>query len=673
MSVPARPARLLRSHLLASLLLVAPLMARAFELPTFEQVRASHISSDAVLLDRTGVPLADLRLNDKVRRLDWVPLTALSPAMREALLAAEDKRFYTHSGIDWLAFAGAAWQNLWGARKRGASTLTMQLAGLLDPALRMPSGRGERRSLAQKWDQSRAAVELENHWSKAQILEAYLNLAPFRGDLQGISAASELLFDRSPGRLTHREASLLAALLRGPNASPAIVSRRACLLLANLRQNTPCSEVVRLAAARLDAPRNRPRYTAAPHLAFKLLRQPGQIQRTTLDAGFQTRLRAVLALRNSPASVLVLDNASAEVRAWIGALEASAPDGVTLPYRLPDGVWPVAAATAIDQRLLTAASPLRLGNTIYDAHDARARNNSWMSLRPALASHQPAAMLELQTTVLREDLEDRLRRLDLDPAAPAGHSLLQLAAAWRSLAAAGQWLPARWLPEPASAPRQVWRSETGFIVQDMLASSSAGYWQSRWVSHAADSDSLVIVGSNSRLTLALSAPAREAGALWQRLLTTLEEESRPPTPPEGLVSSLVRFEPADEAPRREWFLSGTAVELVTVLPDGSRGRILSPQEGEVLTLPDGDPAHRHLIFRAAGSVAMRWWVDGELAGEGEHLAWIARPGHHLLTLTDSGDRLLQRLPFFVREAEPIPPANDADLPPASAGTDPSPS
>ncbi|MEN3110671.1 transglycosylase domain-containing protein [Uliginosibacterium paludis] len=673
MFVSARPPRRLRLLLLAPLLLSLPLTAVAFELPSFEQVRASHVSSDAILLDRSGVPLADLRLNDKVRRLDWVPLTALSPAMREALLAAEDKRFYTHSGIDWLAFAGAAWQNLWGSGKRGASTLTMQLAGLLDPALRMPAGRGERRSLAQKWDQSRAAVELENHWSKAQILEAYLNLAPFRGDLQGISAASELLFDRAPGRLTHREASLLAALLRGPNAAPAVVSRRACQLLANLRQTTPCSEVTRLASNRLDAPRNRSRFTAAPHLARKLLRQPGQIQKTTLDAGVQTRLRAVLALRNSPASVLVLDNASAEVRAWVGALEASAADGVTQTYRLPEGVWPLLAATAIDQRLLTAASPLRLGNTIYDAHDGRARTSSWMSLRAALGGHQTAAMAELQSVVPREDLEDRLRKLDLDAPgsdAHAGSNLLQLAAAWRSLAAGGQWQAARWQAEPAGSPRQVWRSETAFIVQDMLATNTGGYWQARWVSHAADSDILVIVGGTPRLTLALSAPAREAGALWQRVLLALEEESRAPTVPEGLVSSLVRFEPADEAPRREWFLPGTAMELVTMLPDGSRGRILSPQDGEVLTLPGGDPARRHLIFRAAGNVAMRWWVDGEPAGDGEHLAWIARPGHHLLTLTDSEDRLLQRLPFFVREAGPVPPADDAEHPPASAGTDP---
>lgn len=656
----------IRAIIFASLLYLPPLKAEAFELPSFEQVRASHLSSDAVLLDRYGVPLADLRIDRKVRRLDWVPLTALSPAMREALLAAEDKRFFTHSGIDWLAFAGAAWQNLWGPGKRGASTLTMQLAGLLDPTLRLPSGRGERRSLVQKWDQSRAAVELETRWSKAQILEAYLNLAPFRGDLQGIGAASQLIFDLPANALTPREASLLAALLRGPNAQPLTVARRACHLLATLRHKIPCSEVTRLAAHQLDAPRNQPRFTAAPHLARQLLRRAGQHQPSTLDAALQTRLRATLALLGSNASVLVLDNADAEVRAWIGAADASTPDGVIQGRNLSDWSWPVAAATAIDQRLLTAASPLRLGGLILDARDARAAPTSWMSLRTALPARQPGAMAELQGQLDRDTLQDRLRKLGLDPLPGAGttsFNLLQLAAAWRSFTANGQWLPPRWLPAGGASipPRQIWRSETAFILQDILSGNASGNWYSRWSSHATDSNTAVVIGNTTRHTLAISSPDREAGALWLRLMSVLEDDAKAPAPPEGLLTSLVRFEPADEPPRREWFLHGTAVELVTALPDGRRGRIITPLEDEVLTLPTGSLAREHLIFRAAGSVAMRWWVDGQYAGQGEHLAWLARPGHHLLTLTDPEDRPLQRLPFSVREAE-APSAPESDNP-----------
>lgn len=658
----------MRTLILAPLLGLLPLLAQAFELPAFEQVRAAHVSSDALLLDRNGLPLADLRLDPHVRQFDWVPLTALSPAMREALLAAEDKRFFTHSGIDWLAFAGAAWQNLWGPGKRGASTLTMQLAGLLDPELRMPPGRGERRSLAQKWDQSRAAVELEQHWSKTQILEAYLNLAPFRGDIKGIGAASELLFGLRPNTLSPREASLLAALLRGPNANPQLVARRACQLLDTLRRKLPCSEVSQLAQRRLDAPRNRPRYDAAPHLARALLKHPGQRLSTTLDGSLQRRLLAVLGKGAEPAaSVLVLDNANAEVLAWIGARAADAADGVLQPRQLPDWNWPFITAAALDQRLLNAASPLRLGLLILDANDARAAPDSWMSLRRALVARQPAAMAEVHKLLDRESWAQLQRSLGLAPAAgtAAAPSLLQLAGAWRSLAGGGQWLAPRWLPAHGNeaAPSRVWRSETGFILQDILAGPES-IWNARWSSRCAPG-TIVITGSNARHTFAIALPEHEAAELWPQLLAALGGESKAPAPPETLLSALVRFDPADEPPRREWFLPGTVIEFLSSLPDGRRGRIVSPAAGETLTLPQGTLGREHLILRAAGSVAMRWWIDGELAGQGDHLAWLAKPGQHLLTLADPDDRQLHSLSFFVSEATPPEPANEED---AQSGT-----
>ena len=87
---------------------------------------------------------------------------------------------------------------------------------------------GTRRSVGQKWDHGAAARDIERRWTKAQILEAYLNLAPFRGELRGISAASRGLFGKDPDGVDAREAVLLAALLRGPNASADRVAVRAC-------------------------------------------------------------------------------------------------------------------------------------------------------------------------------------------------------------------------------------------------------------------------------------------------------------------------------------------------------------------------------------------------------------------------------------------------------------
>ena len=118
--------------------LLAPQTARA--VPGFDAVRAAHAPSDIPLLARDGTPLQMLRVDATVRRSAWVPLAEVSPALRHALVISEDRRFWDHGGVDWQALAASAWANAWNQRTRGASTLTMQLAGLLDDALARPAG-----------------------------------------------------------------------------------------------------------------------------------------------------------------------------------------------------------------------------------------------------------------------------------------------------------------------------------------------------------------------------------------------------------------------------------------------------------------------------------------------------------------------------------------------------
>jgi len=192
--------------------------AHAGGLPGFDELRRAHRPSDSVLLDRHGEPLQVLRTDPTVRRLPWVPLAEVSPALRTALLLSEDRRFYEHSGVDWPAVGAAAFGNLWHARTRGASTLTMQLAGLLTaPA----AGGAPGRTLGAKLSQASGALALERRWRKDQVLEAYLNLVPFRGELVGIAALSATLFAKKPSGLDAEEAAIAAALLRAPNAPAA--------------------------------------------------------------------------------------------------------------------------------------------------------------------------------------------------------------------------------------------------------------------------------------------------------------------------------------------------------------------------------------------------------------------------------------------------------------------
>jgi penicillin-binding protein 1C len=184
-------------------------------LPTFAEVRAAHKPSDITLTDRHGVPIQTLRVDKNVRRLPWVPLGEMSPALLQAVLLSEDRRFYEHSGVDWSAVAKSAWGNVWNSRTRGASTLTMQLAGLIDDGLARPGGG---RSVRQKLGQVLTASKLEANWKKSEILEAYLNSVAFRGEVVGIDALSLTLFGKHPSGLDAQEAALTAALLRGDRA-----------------------------------------------------------------------------------------------------------------------------------------------------------------------------------------------------------------------------------------------------------------------------------------------------------------------------------------------------------------------------------------------------------------------------------------------------------------------
>src|SRR5512146_188803 len=152
----ARTAALAAAGLLAAVGLLAAIVTVRPMVPGFDAVRAQWRPSDAQLLDRHGEPLHELRVDAHGRRLAWTPLAAISPALQNAVIAAEDHRFLDHHGVDFAAVAGATAQWLAGRRSRGASTITMQLAAMLDPRIARAGIR--RHTVAQKVRQMLAAL-----------------------------------------------------------------------------------------------------------------------------------------------------------------------------------------------------------------------------------------------------------------------------------------------------------------------------------------------------------------------------------------------------------------------------------------------------------------------------------------------------------------------------------
>jgi len=595
--------------------------AAAQAAPTFQQVKATYRPSDAWLLARDGRVLQQVRLDKTVRRLAWTPLAEVSPALLRALVFSEDKRFYQHSGVDWNAVTAAAWGNLWNTRTRGASTLTMQLAGLLDEG----AGRSKRRNALEKAGQMSAALWLDQRWQKTQILEAYLNLVGFRGELQGVAAMSWGLFGKAPSGLTEREAALAAALIRSPQASPARVAERACAILASLGRVAQCVGLEGFAALHLTASFNADTASLAPHLAYKLLKQPGQRLETSLDYGLQQMavrsLRAnllQLAQRNvQDGAVIVLDNRSGEVLAWVGSSgslsQAPDVDAVVAPRQAGSTLKPFLYALAIEQRQLTAASilddaPISIATPsgLYVPQNYDKSFVGPVSLRMALGSSLNVPAVRTLLRVGSDDFYQRLKMLGLDTLRESsdyyGYSLalgsadvtlLQLANAYRTLARGGQWQPTT-LTQSPRVSRMVFKPQAAFIVSAILADRSARfytfgldsalaprYWAAVKTGTSKDMRDNWCIGYSNRYTVgvwvgnaggeAMHDVSGVSGAapVWLEIMDALHRRqgelavrSDPPSMPPGVEMRRIRFEPPFEPARQEYFLAGTGQDAV---------------------------------------------------------------------------------------------------------------
>jgi hypothetical protein len=394
--------------------------------PGFRQVRDSFRVSDGRLLDRNGDVLHELRVDDGIRSLDWVPLSAVSSAIVNAVIRSEDRRFARHRGVDWIALGSAGWEALFRGGRRGASTITMQLASMLDE----PSRRGAAtRTFRRKSVQIRQALALERCWSKAEILESYLNLVTFRGELRGIHAASRGLFGKDPGGLSDPESLVLASLIRSPNASPSRVAERARRLSSDLGGNVPRGAFDEFVRETLLRPYSiAPRAALAPHVARQLLSKGGDNVVSTLDGNLQrfaaeSLSRQLLSLKDrhvGDGAVLVTANRTGEILAYVGnaGIHSSAPyvDGATASRQAGSTLKPFLYGLALERRLLTAASllddsPLDVptGTGSYSPRNYDREYRGLATLRTALAASLNVPAVRTLLLLPRDSFADRLR------------------------------------------------------------------------------------------------------------------------------------------------------------------------------------------------------------------------------------------------------------------------
>ena len=324
------------------------------------------ISFSKCVRDRNGKLLRVTLTTDQKFRV-WTPLPNISPSLIDATLRFEDKYYRRHPGVNPVALLRSALNLHAGGAHSGASTITMQLARLRYHLCT--------RTLGGKFVQIVRALELERHYSKAEILEAYLNLAPYGRNIEGIGAASQIYFDKPASRLSRPEAVALSVIPQSPSRRALFVDRNNQSLDSAQSHWYDRAKINREFSAReFSARAQRERKFLAPHFVQQIVaNEKGRDEIvTTLDLAKQQLIERRIAdyiqtNRNrgiQNAAVLLVDTRTMDVLAQIGSADFFSAeiegqvDGTRAPRSPGSTLKPFVYALALQQGLIHPLSIL---------------------------------------------------------------------------------------------------------------------------------------------------------------------------------------------------------------------------------------------------------------------------------------------------------------------------
>ncbi|KIX13621.1 penicillin-binding protein 1C [Dethiosulfatarculus sandiegensis] len=402
---------------------------------------------DSIVLAQNGQILTRLK-SRQLRAGPWLGKGEIPPLLEQAALAAEDKRFYLHPGVDPMALVRAMVQNLLANKVvSGGSTLTMQLARLLNPGPR---------TLQKKFKEIKTALWLEARLDKKAILRQYLNRAPFGGPLQGLAAASRELLGKNQHNLAPHEAALLLALVKDPSRlirpeNRNRLRKRRNHILKKMAQNKAISPDALAEALKMPVvfhkyydPNPAPHFTRHLNTFFKGTRPP--VIKTYIDLVLQRKmlhLAREACTKNQArgvrqAAVLVIDNNDLSIKAWVGSPDFSDPDagqvdGVLARRQPGSTLKPFLYALALTKGHTLAETikdePLGLivSGGVFRPVDYDQRHRGPVRLRVALASSLNLPALRLADSVGVEPFLRTLRQLGFKLPRQADHYGLGLA------------------------------------------------------------------------------------------------------------------------------------------------------------------------------------------------------------------------------------------------------
>jgi penicillin-binding protein 1C len=696
--VPSRRKALYLAGITGSLFLMA-IGAAQIGLPAigeFESTKLSVSPSDLVVLDSKSMPLQGRRVSFNKRQFPWVPLTDFSEELKQAIVAAEDKSFWQHDGWTLSGLLRAVGNG--GAS--GGSTISMQTANLAFPAIKRS------RPWLYKLRQILLAKELEKHWSKAQILEAYLNLVPLKGELVGVPAASWLWFKKYPKSLLQSEAAAIAAILPAPNALQSRVQKR-------LYQLAQCNEKCDLPEQALQAVFKQPGgdYAAneAPHFALAVSPED-QVQhapiRSTIDGDLQ-RFVAESAVAQRVAlegqnvhdiAALVVENSTGRVVAYLGnqgrLSSARHIDGVKALRQAGSTLKPFLYGLAIENRHITAATrivddPLDvvLPSGTYAPQNYDRQFHGAASVRLALANSLNVPAVNVLKLIGTEQFMGGLLRFGFKHLREADHyglslalgsgqvSLEELVAAYRTIAQRGVYTPlCKTEPCLETAPQQAMLPGAAFIISDILSDNAArsevfgsssplhqSFWSSAKTGTSRDMRDNWCIGFSREYTVGVwvgnfdndpmwdVSGVTGAAPLWGTILSWLHENRATVPWVEPEMPDEVRQEKSGST-EGEYYLSGTEPQKTISSPSAIEAKIIYPSAGVQIATDTGIPLHsQKIMIETQGGKGANLFLDGAFHAAAEDgVLWSPTPGRHQLSLVGEEGKVLDRVVFMVR-------------------------
>lgn len=416
----------------------------------------------------------------------------------EAFLAAEDKRFFSHKGLDYRRMAKALWRNVTTLSfKEGASTISQQLVKntQLSPE----------KTIARKLKEIKLTRQLEKRYSKEEILEMYLNTIYFGHNCYGIKSAARFYFDRDVEELTLAQAATLAGMVKSPNNYSPFKHPENCLarrdhILSVMREEGYIDESERREAAAEALPaEGHSRLGFAESYLSRVFSEAeeyiganaygGLKIYTYLDGGLQKTLEELSAMSETDKSFCVIDNAGHGVKAFFSTI-GNAP-------RLPaSAIKPLAVyAPALEENLISPATPVLDEKTDFGGYSPRnfdGEYHGYVSARQALAKSYNVPAVKILNALGTEKAAAYLEKLGLhterDDLSLAlalggmkkGYSLQELTQAYSAFACGGTYAPAAFVRkitdgngktvyERQTKEKRVFGEDTATLLNDMLA------------------------------------------------------------------------------------------------------------------------------------------------------------------------------------------------------------